>query len=65
LSHVELTKKEAIRFHNWLSDDAISQHKWEIMEDLDKIVGHCPHENRCRYCGEIPEHCECSRGRSS
>jgi len=37
---VKLTVEEAEKFHEWLKDQ--SSHKWEIMDELDKIMGNCP-----------------------
>ena len=37
-----MTKKEAVKFHEWLSNPMTSNHKWEILGQLDKIIGHCP-----------------------
>ena len=38
--------------------------KKSIQEALDDgRKGLLPVVNRCRYCGEIPEDCECSRGK--
>ena len=39
---VKLTQEEAIRFHDWLRNPNISEHKWEIMQELDEIIGYCP-----------------------
>ena len=43
---IKLTKEEAIKFHKWLSDHMVSNHKWEILQLLDKIIGYCPNEKK-------------------
>lgn len=44
----KLTKEEAIKFHNWLRDVAMSEHKWEIMQQLDTVIGHCPTQTKTK-----------------
>jgi hypothetical protein len=34
----------------------------QVLRDLLTQYERENQENRCRYCGEIPEDCECSRG---
>lgn len=43
---IKLTKKEAIKFHEFLSDIMVSNHKWEILQLLDKIIGYCPNKTK-------------------
>lgn len=45
---IHLTKKEAIKFHEWMSDIMISNHKWEILQKLDKIIGYCPNKTKTK-----------------
>lgn len=44
----KLTQEEAIKFHNWLRDVAMSEHKWEIMQQLDEVIGHCPTQTKTK-----------------
>ncbi len=34
----------------------------KIKDEADKLMQHYEEVNRCRFCGEIPEDCTCSRG---
>jgi len=46
--------------------DLITEIEREIKADWESQKQKCkvPPVNRCRFCGEIPESCECSRGGS-
>ena len=52
---IKLTKKEAIKFHKFLSDIMISNHKWEILQLLDKIIGYCPNKKKETMHGRLTE----------